>query len=500
MRIRVSLVPSEEFNAGTAEVGFVNVECGKGTQIVRWLAHEAVRRMEELAGIPTSTPSLVPQAVSDATGIILDPDTVLKEVAKDGDSVLVRFGRGPEAFTTKWRNRPTARPFDWDAMDSKGVAIRPDHDAWLKDLDLYMYGVDDMVEEIHAKTHENARADDVKNVKAVMTEFGGFIQAVFKLYEAKGDGDDGDVDRLTLEQFRMLCRDFAKGLTNEYVDECFNAVLPQNMKGARKGSVSTTADLNGFFVAILKVAAKVFGPETKGGFQELAPRLEHFLKRDAFPVLAPVFEKVHDELRGAVTPEVVSLLKRAKRLMAKTLDSCQLRRTPDTAGHLDVRYLSVHATRWGIVSEDAGEGRDDVVSLEQLTTYVVYVKQLAAAGDVEKFTIQGAPYEVDQGEFERLLVSMAYFTYNAAMATEAKQREEEKKAKEAAAAAAREAEGYEDGEEDEGMDEDGEAAEVTEAEPDGPSITFPEYLRTYLDSIFEKAGALVAIEPPKIEI
>ena len=45
-----------------------------------------------------------------------------------------------------------------------------------------------------------------------------------------------------------------------------------------------------------------------------------------------------------------------------------------------------------------------------------------------------------------------------------------------------------------------EAAEVTEAKPDGPSITFPEYLRTYLDSIFEKAGALVAIEPPKIEI
>ena len=50
------------------------------------------------------------------------------------------------------------------------------------------------------------------------------------------------------------------------------------------------------------------------------------------------------------------------------------------------------------------------------------------------------------------------------------------------------------------MEEDDEAAEVTEAKPDGPSITFAEYLRTYLDSIFEKAGALVAIEPPKIEI
>ena len=43
------------------------------------------------------------------------------------------------------------------------------------------------------------------------------------------------------------------------------------------------------------------------------------------------------------------------------------------------------------------------------------------------------------------------------------------------------------------MEEDDEAAEVTEAKPDGPSITFPEYLRTYLDSIFEKpTGALVA--------
>ena len=169
----------------------------------------------------------------------------------------------------------------------------------------------------------------MENVKAVMTEFGGFIQAVFKLYEAKGDGDDGDVDRLTLEQFRMLCRDFAKGLTNEYVDECFNAVLPHNMKGARKGAVSTTVDLNGFFVAILKVAAKVFGPRPRAGSGGLAPRLEHFLKRTRSRCWRR-FSKVHDELRGAVTPEVTSLLKRCKRLM--NLDSCQLRRTRTPPG------------------------------------------------------------------------------------------------------------------------------------------------------------------------
>ena len=504
MRIRVSLVPSEEFNAGTAEVAFVNVECGSGEQILRWLGHEAVRRMEHLASIPTSTPSLVPQAVSDATGIVLDPDTVLKEVVKDGDAVIVRFGRGPEAFTTKWKDRPKPRPFEWGAMDSRGVTIRPEHDKWLKDLDLYRYGVDDMVEEIHAKTHENARADDVKNVKAVMTEFGGFIQAVFKLYESKtkGDDDEVEVDRITCDQFRMLCRDCAKDLSSDYVDACFNAVLPQNVKGAKKGFVATTADLHGFFVAVLKLAAKVFGPETKGGFQELAPRLEHFLKRDVLPVFAPVFTKVHDELRGAVTPEVTSILKRCSRLMTKTMDSCQLRRTPDTAGYLDVRYLSVHAARWGIVSDGAGEGRDEVVGLEQLTRIIVYVKQLAAAGDVDKFTVKGAPYEMDQDEFERLLVSVAYYAYNAAMATEAKLREEEKKAREAAEAAAREAGEFEDEyeNEDEDMDVDGEAETEKEPEPEGPSITFAEYLATYLDSVFQKAGALAAIEPPKIEI
>ena len=72
------------------------------------------------------------------------------------------------------------------------------------------------------------------------------------------------------------------------------------------------------------------------------------------------------------------------------------------------------------MSDGAGEGRDEVVGLEQLTRFIVYVKQLAAAGDVDKFTVKGAPYEMDQDEFERLLVSVAYYAYNAAMATEAK--------------------------------------------------------------------------------
>jgi len=50
------------------------------------------------------------------------------------------------------------------------------------------------------------------------------------------------------------------------------------------------------------------------------------------------------------------------------------------------------------------------------------------------------------------------------------------------------------------MDVDGEAETEKEPEPEGPSITFAEYLATYLDSVFQKAGALAAIEPPKIEI
>ena len=47
---------------------------------------------------------------------------------------------------------------------------------------------------------------------------------------------------------------------------------------------------------------------------------------------------------------------------------------------------------------------------------------------------------------------------------------------------------------------DGEAETEKEPEPEGPSVTFAEYLATYLDSVFQKAGALAAIEPPKIEI
>ena len=59
--------------------------------------------------------TFVPQAVLNQAGVALDVDTVIKERARDGDTVSVRFGPGPEAFTVPWDGRSPDPPFRWGA-------------------------------------------------------------------------------------------------------------------------------------------------------------------------------------------------------------------------------------------------------------------------------------------------------------------------------------------------------------------------------------------------
>ena len=91
----------------------MRVECGDGEQILRWLAFVACERLEYIAG--TVPGGFVPQAVLNHEGTVLDVDSVVNELFADGDSATVRFGPGPEAFTTRGRGRPSTPPFRWGA-------------------------------------------------------------------------------------------------------------------------------------------------------------------------------------------------------------------------------------------------------------------------------------------------------------------------------------------------------------------------------------------------
>mmetsp|Transcript_3904 Transcript_3904/g.9377 ORF Transcript_3904/g.9377 Transcript_3904/m.9377 type:complete len:440 (-) Transcript_3904:98-1417(-) len=399
MRLKVSLVPGDE---ASIEVANVNIECGTGEQILRWLAFTACSRLSYIRGeVPGA---YVPQAVLNQEGLIRDVDTVINELHGDGDTVVVQFTTGPEAFKSRWDGRPKTPPFRWGA---DGLIGATDED-WLQDgLDLHAFAVDDMVSEDLARVSPDAKDQDIKATHALLVKHGGALQAMFKFYESFGDVDMRDVDKMNLEQFRQCMRD-AK-VTNDHfkpsnVDECFSEVQVQNRKGgAKKTSNESSIHIEAFFVAVLRVAARKYAMGREGGFAELNMRLSHFITTHVYEHIGPIFQKDYDSLKGCLTSETELLLRKGRRLTQQTLDSCQLRRVAAAERRLDVRYLGVHLSKWGLLGKPKGAG------YLELAKFVVFAKQ--RTNDLTQFVVHQSPYELNYDEFERMLAALAFHMY-----------------------------------------------------------------------------------------
>ncbi len=67
-------------------------------------------------------------------------------------------------------------------------------------------------------------------------------------------------------------------------------------------------------------------------------------------------------------PAAAILLKRGRRLIEQTLDSCQLKRVRSSSVKVDLRWLCTHLQKWGML------GRD--FNLPELTVIAVFAKQV----------------------------------------------------------------------------------------------------------------------------
>ena len=330
--------------------------------------------------------------------------------------MIVHFSKGPEAFKSRWEGRPKTPPFRWGA---DGLIGATDQD-WLEDgLDLYAFGVDDLVNESLAQVSPEAKDDDIKATHAVLVKYGGILQAVFKYYESYGDLSVQAADKMNLEQFRQCMRD-AKVTTNTFkpdnVDDCFSEVQPRNLKGAsKKNSTDSSVGIEGFFVALLRVAARKYDMGKDNGFAELNMRLTHFITTELLVTLGPILQKSHDSLAGCLTTETQLLLRKGRRLTMQTLDSCQLRRVAAAERRLDVKYLSHHMTKWGILSTAEKGALKKSISFLDLARLVVFAKQpdtKSPGADVSQYGVHNTPYELNYDEFERFLAALAFHMYN----------------------------------------------------------------------------------------
>ena len=141
MLVKVELVGSSDAPASSVEI-----ECGAGEQILRWIGFTACARLamdeSNVMGI------YIPRSISDKHGTLLDPNFVVNEVVKDQQTLVVEFGDGPEAYSAHDAYDPVA--------DAAGAASAPgtapgqlpqpeSWSQWLESMDLSLYGMQEFI-------------------------------------------------------------------------------------------------------------------------------------------------------------------------------------------------------------------------------------------------------------------------------------------------------------------------------------------------------------------
>ena len=144
MLVRVELVGPSDAPASSVEI-----ECGAGEQILRWIGYTACARLamdeSNLMGI------YVPKSISDKHGTLLDPNFVVNEVVKDQQTLVVEFGSGPEAFsahlapdTPEEATGPNA-PSAGHAHGQEAPPSSWSQAGWLESMDLSLYGMQEFI-------------------------------------------------------------------------------------------------------------------------------------------------------------------------------------------------------------------------------------------------------------------------------------------------------------------------------------------------------------------
>ena len=147
---------------------------------------------------------------------MLDVDTVMNELFRDDDDIVVEYAHGPAAFTVRWDGRPSTPPFRWDG---EGVVGIPD-DEWLRKLDFRALGFGDtLVAQSPPLAAAPAAVEaDLLAAKQMLAERAGFLQSLFIHYvsqtlETQGDQGERDyyisksLEEMSLVPYKRLMTD-----------------------------------------------------------------------------------------------------------------------------------------------------------------------------------------------------------------------------------------------------------------------------------------------------
>lgn len=402
MRLKVNL---SSLASGLSIDETVDLYCGRGDQILQWVGHAACSRLAYKRGDVYGR--YVPQSVSTKDGVPLDVDIVVNEIFSDGDEIFVEYSGGPMPYRVRWEGRPRTPPFKW----SEQGEVQPPHDAWLKDLDLRQEGMAMLVDADSVKGPAAGVDQDLAETKKILVQYSGSIQMVFYYQSSEGASSGDQLGQITLPQFRGLMQS-SKAITPRFpaekVDEIFTSVVTSEqalMRRVDNKSGVSTFDLLDFNIALLHVAyQRAAVTSYQPNMMSLSSKLQELLKDSFLLHTFPDLTKKLEKFSPAVgNPAAQLLLKRGRRLIEQTLDTCQLKRVKAAAVRVDLRWLCNHFTRWALLNRD--------FNLQELAIIAVFAKQPSSGAGLERFKLHPQPLEYDYAEFERLLLGMAWHVY-----------------------------------------------------------------------------------------
>lgn len=242
----------------------VEIECGAGEQILRWIGYTACARlaMEEsnMMGM------YMPHVISDKLGTQLDPNFVVNEVVEDQQTLIVQYGDGPEAFTGHIPARAHLDDADPDAPGADGSHAGSDAAAdaardtrgthpgaagslstgtsshWLESLDLSLYGMQEFISKDITTSNPEMVRRDLEATKEILLQYGGIVQLFFFYYatiDSTTSATSAASMKMNLPSFRNFCLD-CHTTTDNFKVKKIDAVYERAMALTTEKTVTTT--------------------------------------------------------------------------------------------------------------------------------------------------------------------------------------------------------------------------------------------------------------------
>mmetsp|Transcript_22905 Transcript_22905/g.58437 ORF Transcript_22905/g.58437 Transcript_22905/m.58437 type:complete len:440 (-) Transcript_22905:427-1746(-) len=400
MKLKVHMSP---VGSGLTVDDTIDLYCGDGEQILQWVGYTVCARLAYKRGEVHGR--YVPQSVTNKDGQPQDIDIVINEIFGDGDEVYVEYSSGPMPYRVRWEGRPRTPPFKW----GEDGEVLPPHDTWLHELDLKAEGLGALVDPDLVRADPSILDKDLAKTKEQLVQYAGALQMMFYNQSAEGASSGEQLGQITLPQFRGIMTS-AKVVTPRFppekMDEIFTSVATSPQTLARKvdnKSGVSTFDLLDFMVGVIHVAYHRFAAEHPSqAYQQLSYKVMRLFKEcfamHTFPDLAKKLSKFEPATQN---PAAALLLKRGRKLVEQTLDSCQLKRVRSSTVKVDLRWLCTHLQRWSLL------GRD--FNLQELAVIATFAKQTTS--DPEHFALHPQPLEYNYNDFERLLLGIAWHIY-----------------------------------------------------------------------------------------